>query len=149
MTHPKLLRDSKTDVFVDRHKCRASRVSRVPIGSEPQVHPRTQAEVGSDSAQQDVAATAWLRDSGDPIILGVLPGERRPNEPFARSIFCFMRSIREPEARLDLAAQTCCLRPLRAHERMQIFIGHQPPYVEETGIGPVRADKEVSRTRTG
>src|SRR5205085_9201004 len=81
--HPKLLRDSKTDVTANGHERCARGMRNVPIDSEPDVHSGTHAHVGRNSGQQRVPAAPALSDSRDAVIPRLQPRKHRANEPLA------------------------------------------------------------------
>ena len=61
-------------------------------------------------------------------------------------ILRFVGPVREPETRFDVAAEARCLCSLRAQERMEILIGHEALEVEESGVCPIRCQKQIGRT---
>jgi len=75
------------------------------------VHSRAHAHIGCDSGKQHVAAAPALGDCREAVILGVQPRDNRPDEPFPGPVVRFLRTIREPEARFEIAAETDALRP--------------------------------------
>src|SRR6266436_3642039 len=146
---PKLTGNSETDVAADGHERAARRMRNVPVHAEPHVHSRTHAHVGRDTGEQHVAAAPALGDCRDAVILRVQPSHHWPDEPFAGPVLRFIRPVRKPEARLEVAAQAGLLRPLRAQQGMKILVGHKPPEMEEPGVSPIRCHEEIARARTG
>src|SRR6185312_12767511 len=126
----KLLCNAKTDVPAYGHEFSAIGVSCVPIHGKPKMHSRTHSEISRDPRQQQVAATVWLRCSGNTVILKMLPGECWPDKPFARSVLRFVGSIGKPESGFELTSQSRRLSSSRAHQGMEVFVSNQAPEVE-------------------
>src|ERR1051326_7320286 len=78
----------------------------VPVHPHPQMHARQDAHIAGEARQQRVSAALLLRDSANAVILGVRPCEFGPNKPFPLPVFCFIRSIRKPEARFKVTARS-------------------------------------------
>src|SRR5215469_2913558 len=125
-----LLGNSEADMAPHWHEQRARGVRHIPIHAEPDVHARTQAHVGRRPELQYVAAAAALRESADAVVLRVQPGQGRPDKPLASHVLRFVWAVRQPEARFQVVAQPCLLRSLRANDRMEVFVRHQPAQVE-------------------
>src|SRR5689334_23396398 len=118
-------------------------MSDIPVHCHPHVRAGTQAQVSSDAHHCHIAAAAALADAGDSIILIMQPGDDRSDEPFARTVLSFVGTIGDPESRFEIAAQASSLNSLRADEGMEILVGYEAPDIEQAGIGPVRAEKQV------
>jgi hypothetical protein len=80
--HSKLLRDSEADMAVYRHELQTRTVSDTPVGSQPNVHPRTQPDICCYPSQQNIAAGARLSDAGMAFVLGVQPSQNWADKPF-------------------------------------------------------------------
>src|ERR1700682_6139507 len=120
-----LLRNSKTDVTPNRQKLHACRVCDVPIRAQPDVHSGTHANICRNSGQQNVAATPTLRNAGHAIVLRAHPCQDWTDKPFARHVLRFVWPVRQPETRLDVAAEPGFLGSVSTQEGMEVLIGNQ------------------------
>ena len=77
------------------------------------------------------------------------PRQRRANEPFTGNILRLIGSIREPEARFDVATDPSLLRSLCAQERVEMFVSYKAFKVEKTGVSPIRCDEEIGGAGAG
>ena len=103
----------------------------------------TQTHVCRDSCKQYVATTPALSGSRDAVILRVQPRQNGSDEPFTGHVLRFIRSVGQPEARFNVAAEASCLRSLCSQERVKILVSNKTLYIEESGVGPIRSYKEI------
>src|SRR4029077_12613255 len=133
----------------NRHEQRARGVRKGPIHSEPNVQSGAKPCVRRDSGQQNAAAASVLREARDPVILRMQPSQRWPDEPFARPILRFIGPVLQPETRLHVRSEACCLCSLCADEGVEVFIRYQAPDIKEPGVSPIRGEKQIGGTRAG
>src|SRR5258708_35772776 len=73
--------------------------------------------------------------------------QRRANEPFTGHVLRLIRSVRQTEARFDVAAEACCLRSLRPDKGMEVFISNKTLQIEQPGVSPICGEEQIGRTR--
>src|SRR5579863_4077359 len=118
----------------------------IPIHTQPDMHSGAQPEVRCCASKQYVAPTPGLTDSSNSVVARMLPCEHGANEPFTSNVLRLIRSIREPEARFDVASEPSLLRSFCAQQGVKIFISHKTAKIEKPGVSPVRSEKEIGRT---
>ena len=144
--HPKLLRDSETDVTADGHEHRTRGMRHVPIHADPNVHSGTHTHVSRDSGQQHVATAPILSNSCDAVILRVQPSQDGADEPFTGSRSLIRKAGKTARSAIRVAAEASRLRSLRAQEGVKILVSDQTLEVEKSGVSPIRCEKEIGRT---
>src|SRR5579864_734675 len=121
-------------------------MGNVPIHSQPNMHPGPHPDISCGSCQYDVAATSALGESGNSVIARMPPREHGPDEPFTCNILRLIGSVREPEARLDVASQSSVLSSFCAQERVKIFISHEALEIKKPRVSPIGRQKHIGGT---
>src|SRR5579884_2578081 len=76
------------------------------------------------------------------------PREHGADEPFTGNILRLVRSIREPEAGLDVASESSVLGSFCAQERVKIFVGHEALEIKKPRVSPIGCQKHIGGTGT-